>query len=117
MIDAVSFLDLWFPLGLTQWDRQLQATYVNLLKEALRPTCPDGSNDSIAQRQELNEMTPNYSHSLTTPGASGNAGCDRISYYGKTFGKYGVADQSLLPLGQAQWRASQRDALDVAGQL
>ena len=38
-------------------------------------------------------------------------------YHAGTFGKYGVADQSLLPSGQAQWRASQRAALVVAGQL
>ena len=44
----------WFPLGLPQWDQQLQATYANRLKEALLPACPDGSNDSIARRQELN---------------------------------------------------------------
>ena len=30
------------------------------MKAALRPACPDGSNDSIARRQEPHEMTPIY---------------------------------------------------------
>ncbi len=45
-----------FPLGLTQWDQQLQATKFGLMKKALRPACPDGSSDSIAQRWELNQQ-------------------------------------------------------------
>ena len=35
-------------MGLPQWGRQLQATKVSRLKEALLPACPDGSSDSIA---------------------------------------------------------------------
>ena len=58
-------IEIWFPLGLSQWDQQLQATYVRRLQETLLPACPYESNDLVARLQELNGTTQIYSHSFT----------------------------------------------------
>ena len=65
---------IWFPLGLPQWDRQLQATY-QCVDGSSPSACPDGSSDSLARQQGRNEMTSIDSHSLTIWRRSGNEAC------------------------------------------